>query len=70
MRRRIRPLIVFACALAGCATTADRGWTGSGAQPFDQAIAECKTAVPAPLNTHEGKVALERCMAGKGWTRP
>lgn len=49
--------------LAACATTSESGWTGSGAQPFDAALAECQ------VQANGDNAALETCMAGKGWAR-
>ncbi len=54
-------LFVSACASGGD----DRGWTGTGAQPFDSAQAACQIET----QTTEG-AQFEACMAGKGWTRP
>lgn len=55
-------------AMNGCATT-EPGWTGSGAQPFDQALSECHTQVDVIANQQEREAALETCMAAKGWRR-
>jgi len=64
----LKPLLALAVlvVVAGCASTGDEaGWTGSGAQPFDAAFAECQAETRA---THGA--AFDLCMAGKGWTRP
>lgn len=68
-----QPIVTFAIAagllaLNGCATT-EPGWTGSGAQPFDQALSECHTQVDHIPIQQERESALESCMAGKGWLR-
>lgn len=58
--------LLMAFVVAACATPGDnRGWTGSGAQPFDSAVQECEAET---LSDH-GQ-AFEACMAVKGWTRP
>ncbi len=51
--------------LSACATSDSRGWTGSGAEPFDAAQADCRAQ-----SQGQGEAAFEACMAGKGWTRP
>ena len=55
--------------LSGCATS-HNGWTGSGAQPFDAALAECETKAAGVADANERHKMLELCMAEKGWTRP
>jgi hypothetical protein len=50
--------------LAACASVNDAGWTGSGAEPFDGALAACQS------QANGDEAALEACMASKGWTRP
>lgn len=55
-------------ALSGCATN-QQGWTGSGAQPFDQALSTCHEQVDTIASVQDRNAALEQCMAGKGWTR-
>ncbi|MFC7302294.1 hypothetical protein [Cognatiluteimonas weifangensis] len=64
-------LAILAAALAGgCATADTRGWSGSGATPFDQAQATCTAeAAPRPAGTAR-EAAFEACMAGHGWHRP
>lgn len=54
--------------LTACATS-DPGWTGTGAEPFDQALADCHTQVDVIPEQVEREPALDRCMAAKGWTR-
>lgn len=59
-----------ALLLAGCVTVIDAsddgyGWTGSGAQPFDAAKADCVRQA----GSDEGTTAFVTCMADKGWTR-
>lgn len=59
-----------ALLLAGCVTVIDAsdngyGWTGSGAQPFDGAKADCVRQA----GSDEGTTAFVTCMADKGWTR-
>lgn len=51
--------------LSACATSESRGWTGSGAEPFDGAQAACRAQAQG-----QDEAAFEACMAGKGWTRP
>jgi hypothetical protein len=64
MGMRIAYLLI-ALTVAACATPGDnRGWTGSGAQPFDSAVQECQAEA---LSDHGP--AFEACMAVKGWTR-
>jgi len=53
-------------ALTGCATTTP-GWSGSGAEPFDQALSECSQQADQIADKQERKVTLEACMANKGW---
>ena len=60
--------IVAVGSLAACATT-DLGWTGSGAEPFDTAIANCESEVSGISSEPEREAALEECMAKRGWTR-
>ena len=56
---------LLVATLPGCASTSEPGWTGSGAEPFDAAEAEC-------LEQAQGHdpAAFEACMASKGWHRP
>lgn len=64
--RNFLAAMLIPLALAGCASTSgDRGWTGTGAEPFDRAEAACR----AEAGANEG-AGFEACMAGKGWTRP
>jgi hypothetical protein len=68
-----QPIVVFVLAAAmlpvnGCATT-EPGWTGTGAQPFDQALSECHAQVDVIAVQQKRESALEVCMAEKGWTR-
>lgn len=60
--------IVAVGSLAACATN-DLGWTGSGAEPFDTAIASCESEVSGILREAEREAALRECMAKRGWTR-
>lgn len=69
-----RALVVASTALPflllnACATT-ESGWTGSGAEPFDQAYADCKGRTSALGGHDDRKFAIDACMANKGWTRP
>ncbi len=68
MSRRTGILIAAASLLAACATT-DPGWTGSGAQPFDQALSQCRAQVATVTGEQERQIALYHCMAEKGWRR-
>ena len=68
---RFRPIAVAAAALAvlaaGCATTHDPGWQGTGATPFDAAQAECRAeAAGQPQDSRDER--FNACMAGHGWT--
>lgn len=67
----MRTLIAVATAVlvAGCASVSERGWQGTGAEPFDRASAACNTEVAnvAPERKNE---AFEACMARHGWHRP
>lgn len=68
MRRRLA-IAILPVLLAACATS-DHGWTGSGAEPFGQAMADCEGRTAALGGKAERKFAIDTCMAGKGWTRP
>ncbi len=61
--------IVLLLPLAACATT-ESGWTGTGAEPFDQAYADCQGRTSALGGREERQFAIDTCMANKGWTRP
>lgn len=65
--RKLVAAMLISLAVAGCANVGadERGWTGNGAQPFDNALSSCQTETQAT----EG-AQLEACMASKGWTRP
>lgn len=63
-------LILAACAVAGCATLHDRGWQGSGAEPFDGAKAACEAEAAAKPEGTARTEAFEACMARQGWHRP
>lgn len=65
---RLKCVIPAIVALSACATS-DPGWIGSGAEPFDQALAACHAQVAKIQNQVEREAALYRCMAVKGWTR-
>jgi hypothetical protein len=67
---RLSFLIVLALAAAGCATLHDRGWQGSGAEPFDGAKAACEAEAAAKPEGAARTEAFEACMAAKGWRRP
>ncbi len=67
MRQRMI-ILVSVLALSACATH-QPGWTGSGAQPFDSALAECQGEVAAIAVEAQREAALAQCMAQKGWTR-
>lgn len=67
---RLTLLMLFTLAATGCATLHDRGWQGSGAEPFDGAKAACE-AESATIEAGAARTAaFEACMAGKGWRRP
>ena len=55
-------------ALSACATH-EPGWHGSGAEPFDQALAACHAQVDVIADQAQRETALETCMGQKGWTR-
>lgn len=55
--RAICLIAVAGGILAGCATY-DQGWTGSGAEPFDTAMARCEARVTDISNEHEREAAL------------
>lgn len=62
---------ILAAALAGgCATIDTRGWSGSGATPFDQAQAACTAEAASRPAGAAREAAFEACMAGHGWRRP
>lgn len=66
--RRLRPMtLLLPLLLAACATH-DPGWSGSGAEPFDAAKADCE-AEAAALPAAGRDAAFEACMARRGWTR-
>ena len=62
-------MLCAAAALASACATHEPGWTGTGAQPFDPALAECHAQVDGIAVQVEREAALEQCMAAKGWTR-
>jgi hypothetical protein len=64
---RLALLSAFA-ALSACATS-HAGWTGSGAAPFDGALAECTATTQSIPDAQARAAALDQCMATKGWTR-
>ena len=68
MRKGLIAVMPAIALAAGCATH-EPGWTGSGAQPFDQALAECHAQVDVIPVQAEREAALQACMAQKGWTR-
>lgn len=63
------PLLLAAVLLSACATS-NPGWTGSGAEPFDVALASCEEQVKGAPEEENRDAALESCMAERGWTRP
>ncbi len=65
--RKFMIAALISSALAGCVSIGGDGggWTGNGAQPFDNAVAACQIET----QTTEG-AQFEVCMASKGWTRP
>lgn len=58
-------IMTVVAALFGCQSLSDRGWVGSGAEPFDAARAACQTKTK-----NESDADFETCMASKGWRRP
>ena len=67
--RRWLAIAIVPALLGGCATS-DHGWSGSGAEPFNQAMADCRGRTAALGGKSEREFAIDTCMAGKGWTRP
>ena len=67
---RLSFVILAALAATGCATVRDRGWQGSGAEPFDGAKTACEAEAAAQPAGAARTAAFEACMAGKGWHRP
>lgn len=64
----VSPVILV---LAGCATTHDPGWEGSGAELFDGARAACERESRAAATDRVAREAMfETCMAARGWRRP
>ncbi len=61
-------LLSVLVSLSACATS-EAGWTGSGAQPFDNALAGCKTTTQNIPDANTRAAALNQCMVTKGWTR-
>ena len=59
------PLIALLCACA----TYEPGWSGQGAEPFDQARAACENSAATYSDPSERDEAFTQCMAEKGWTR-
>lgn len=68
MQRALAISVVGAMLLAGCAATGG-GWTGTGSEPFDQALADCRGRTAALGGSATRKFAIDTCMAGKGWSR-
>ncbi len=69
--RRIVLFLAPVLLLAGCATTTEPGWQGTGARPFDGARASCQAPVQASADEAEaqGATAFAACMRTHGWTR-
>ena len=68
MRKLLIACLPAALCTAGCATN-EPGWTGSGAQPFDQSLADCQAEVRGIAGEAQRDSAFEQCMARKGWMR-
>ena len=64
---RIAMLFVLALASSACATS-DPGWTGTGAEPFDAAQAECERLAQTS-SADDRDDSIKACMAERGWTR-
>lgn len=60
-------LLSTVVSLSACATS-HAGWTGSGAQPFDASLAECTSRTQLIQDKDGHRLALEQCMATKGWS--
>lgn len=65
--------LAAAAALSACATVNEPGWTGSGAEPFDAARADCEAQAAGQSSPNatddQRRAAFEACMAARGWTR-
>ena len=59
------PLIAM---LSACATY-EPGWSGQGAEPFEEALADCQRTAAETSDPDARDAVLVRCMAEKGWTR-
>jgi hypothetical protein len=71
--RTVRTLFLVASsmALVACASSAARGWAGGkDAVPFNSANADCKEVAAGQAPGAARDQTFEKCMLGKGWTRP
>lgn len=66
---RLLACFLAVLCLTACASDASRGWSGSGATPFDSAKAKCEQTV-AGKSGAEREAAYEACMQAEGWSRP
>ena len=66
---RAAVVLALATLLGGCVSM-DPGWQGTGAQPFDQAKADCEQEAAGMAFGDARESAFEACMASKGWNRP
>ena len=61
---------VAAVGLLGACAMNQPGWRSTGAEPFDQAKAECEQKASIVTEKQNREHIFEDCMAAKGWTRP
>ena len=64
-----RGFVMTLLTLVSACATNQAGWSGSGAVPFDTALSDCNHETANIAGVQERQVAVQQCMATKGWTR-